>query len=152
MSHHATSRRDYLLTTDGGCLFDYQFLEDSLHAYLQVIGSQMRTTFCICSPRASVLIVGVTDMQPLQELLHLLPSDSAMGRIILILGKEMLHPKLTEILRGNNGIIACFQGAVTVSNALQFMPTQEKTGYASYLCRQFIKVCLQNLLDEGDGI
>ena len=91
-------------------------------------------------------------MQPLQELLHLLPCDSAIGRIILILGKEMLHPKLTEILRGNYGIVARFQGAVAVSHALQFMPTQEKTGYASYLCRQFIKVCLQNLLEEGDGI
>ena len=152
MSHHATSRRDNLLTANGGCFIDDQLLEDSLHSYLQVICDKVRTTFCICSPRASVLIVGVTDKQSTKELLHLLPSDSAMGRIIFILGKEMLHPKLTEILRGNNGIIACFQGAVTVSNALQFMPTQEKTGYVSYLCRQFIKVCLQNLLEEGDGI
>ena len=37
MSHHATSRRDYLLTTDGGCFIDDQLLEDSLHSYLQVI-------------------------------------------------------------------------------------------------------------------
>ena len=37
MSHHATSRRDYLLTTDGGCFIYDQLLEDSLHSYLQVI-------------------------------------------------------------------------------------------------------------------
>ncbi len=63
MSHHTASRRDYLLTTDSRCLFDYQLLEDSLHPHLQVIGDEMRTTFCIGSPRAAVLGIGVTDKQ-----------------------------------------------------------------------------------------
>ena len=85
MSHHATSRRDYLLTANGGCFIDDQLLEDSLHSYLQVICDEVRTTFCIGSPRASVLIVGVTDMQPTKELLHLFPSDCALYGVVLCL-------------------------------------------------------------------
>ena len=85
MSHHATSRRYYLLTANGGCFIDNQLLEDSLHSYLQVICDEVRTTFCIWSPRASVLIVGVTDMQPTKELLHLFPSDCALYGVVLCL-------------------------------------------------------------------
>ena len=61
MSHHASSRRQNLLTTDGGGFLDYQLLEDSLHSHLQVICDEMRATFCIGSPRASVLGIEVTD-------------------------------------------------------------------------------------------
>ena len=76
MSHHATSRRDYLLTTDGGGFLDNQLLEDSLHPHLQVVGNKMRATFCIWSPRAS------TDKQSLQELLNLLKGDSTICGIV----------------------------------------------------------------------
>ena len=63
MSHNTSSRRDNLLTADCRCLLDDKLLEDSLHSHLQVIGDEMRATFCIGSPRAAVLGIGVTDKQ-----------------------------------------------------------------------------------------
>ena len=85
MNHHADSRRYNLLTANGGGLLDYQFLEDSLHSHLQVVGDEMRATFCIGSPRASVLIVEVADKQTTYKLLHLLPSDSAFCGVVIYL-------------------------------------------------------------------
>ena len=108
MSHHAASRRDYLLTADGGCFIDDQLLEDSLHSYLQVICDEVRTTFCIGSPRASVLIVGVTDMQPTKELLHLFPSDCALCGVILQ-PRYKLHPRTSSRI---NVTIGCRSGIV----------------------------------------
>ena len=63
MSHHTASRRNNLLTTNGGGFLNDQFLEYSLHSHLQVICDEMRTTFCIGSPRAAVLGIEVTDKQ-----------------------------------------------------------------------------------------
>ena len=108
MSHHAASRRDYLLTTDGGCFIDNQLLEDSLHSYLQVICDEVRTTFCVWSPRASVLIVGVTDMQPTKELLHLFPSDSSFCGVIQQ-PRYKLHPRASSRI---NVTIGCRSGIV----------------------------------------
>ena len=108
MSHHATSRRDYLLTTDGGCFIDDQLLEDSLHSYLQVICDEVRTTFCVWSPRASVLIVGVTDKQSTKELLHLFPSDCALCGVIQQ-PRYKLHPRASSRI---NVAIGCRSGIV----------------------------------------
>ena len=90
MSHHTSSRRQYFLTANGGGLLDYQFLEDSLHSHLQVVGNEMRATFCIGSPRTSVFIVEVTDKQTTYKLLNLLPSDSALCSAILQ-SRQKLH-------------------------------------------------------------
>ena len=108
MSHHAASRRDYLLTTDGGCFIDDQLLEDSLHSYLKIICDEVRTTFCIGSPGTSVLIVGVTDMQPLQELLNLLEGDCALCGVILQ-PRYKLHPRTSSRI---NVTIGCRSGIV----------------------------------------
>ena len=108
MSHHATSRRDYLLTTDGGGFLDNQLLEDSLHPHLQVVGNKMRATFCIWNPGASVLIVGVTDKQTTKELLHLLPSDCALCGVILQ-PRYKLHPRTSSRI---NVTIGCRSGIV----------------------------------------
>ena len=108
MSHHAASRRDYLLTANGGCFIDDQLLEDSLHSYLQVICDEVRTTFCVWSPRASVLIVGVTDMQPTKELLHLFPSNSTVCGVILQ-PRYKLHPRTSSRI---NVAIGCRSGIV----------------------------------------
>ena len=85
MNNHVTRRRDNLLTTDGGGFLDDQLFKDSLHSHLQVVGNKMRTTFGIGSPRTSVLIIEVTDKQSTKELLHLLPSDCALGGVIVYL-------------------------------------------------------------------
>ena len=108
MSHHATSRRDYLLTANGGCFIDDQLLEDSLHSYLKVIGDEVRTTFCVWSPRASVLIVGVTDKQSTKELLHLFPSDGALCGVIQQ-PRYKLHPRASSRI---NVTIGCRSGIV----------------------------------------
>ena len=102
MSHHATSRRDYLLTANGGCFINNQLLEDSLHSYLQVICDEVRTTFCVWSPRAS------TDKQSQQELLHLFPSDCALCGVILQ-PRYKLHPRTSSRI---NVTIGCRSGIV----------------------------------------
>ena len=85
MSHHTASRRDYLLTTDGGCFIDDQLLEDSLHSYLQVICDEVRTTFCIWSPAATIFSIKIADKQTTYKLLHLLPGNCTFCDVIVYL-------------------------------------------------------------------
>ena len=95
MNNHVTRRRDNLLTTDGGGFLDNQFLKDSFHSHLQVIGDKMRTTVCVRIPGTAVLIVEVTDKQTTYKLLNLLPSDCALCCVILQ-PRYKLHPRTSS--------------------------------------------------------
>ena len=145
-------RRRYKLTSiDAVCLYITLLVYLStmtVRTRVEIIGKKTEEAQSTISRPCAV---SVTNIQSLQELLHLLEGDSTVGGIILILGKKMFHAELTEILRRNHGSIARFQGSI-ISYTRQFLTVQDELDDFSILSCQSLKVCFQNGFQESDSI
>ena len=74
-----------------------------------------------------------------------------MCHVILVFCQEMLHAKLTEVLRGNYFRVICFETEL-IGHAVQLTASQEELGDLGYLGYQRIKGGRENGFEEGDGI
>ena len=120
----------------------------TIQTLLEVIGKELEDRKNTLSRPLSGIIANI---HTLQELLYLLEGDCAMCYIILVFCQEMLHAKLTEVLRGNYLRVIRFETEI-IGYAVQLAASQEELRYFRYLGDERIKGGIENGFDEGDGI